>query len=178
MRKIDILCASQAATAIRSMDQPSSSAAAAGSSSPAIDRHNPIISDSRRSANPLPPPPLPPLSRHKKKKKNPKLPPAEINGEKETKKNVMQIPRKSWSCTKPGDFISPPGSTRYLLSGKELLSALSDLDLDLPPRISNSKDEQGEVLREEREKPQPSSPAPDQVPPSLLNTIYSTNRVS
>lgn len=26
--------------------------------------------------------------------------------------------RKSWSCTRPGDFLSPPGSTRYLLREK------------------------------------------------------------
>ncbi|KAG6427387.1 hypothetical protein SASPL_111631 [Salvia splendens] len=99
------------------MEQPSSS------SSPAIDRYNPIITDSRRcAATPLPP--IHPTS------PTPTPTPS----------------RKSWNCTKPSDFISPPGSTRYLLSGKDLLNTLSDLE----PKLDESKHSS-------------SSPSPDQV---------------
>lgn len=131
---MDILCASQAATTICASMEPS------GSSSPAIDRYNPIIRDSRR-CNPLPPPPpipKPHRNRHKKKKEN-------IDEKK-------IISRKSWSCTKPGEFISPPGSTRYLLSGKELLTALE------PPLTS--KDENSD---ESSCDAKPPSSSPDQV---------------
>ncbi|XP_057778988.1 protein SODIUM POTASSIUM ROOT DEFECTIVE 2-like [Salvia miltiorrhiza] len=126
MKSMDIL---QAATAIcpnsssMELEASSSALALAGSSSPAIDRYNPIIRDSRRCAAT----PLPPLIH---------------------KKNVN--PRKSWSCAKPGDFISPPGSTRYLLSGKELLTAL-----DPPPTSIDDL-----VLNNQTNS---SSPSPDQV---------------
>lgn len=135
MKGMDIFCTSQAATAIcLSMEHPSSSSASAsaspspslsstillGSSSPAIDRHNPIIRDSRRSAaaNPL---------AHKKK-----LPPKQ-NEKEMVNKNIVNG-RKSWSCTKAGEFISPPGSTRYLLNG------LSDL-----AETSNSKEAEADA---------------------------------
>ncbi|KAG6430451.1 hypothetical protein SASPL_108519 [Salvia splendens] len=105
------------------MEQPSSSVLSGGSSSPAIDRYNPIITDSRRCAAT----PLPPIHR----KISPSTPTPS---------------RKSWSCTKPSDFISPPGSTRYLLNGKELLTTLSDFE----PKLDETK------LAS-------SSPSPDQV---------------
>ncbi|KAI3474471.1 hypothetical protein Pfo_029332 [Paulownia fortunei] len=168
MKGIDIFCASQAATAIcLSMEEASSSSPSfpsstilLGSSSPAIDRYNPIIRDSRRNAIPLPPsttsqpPVIPKPHKNHRKKKNLKLPPKE-NGD-QAKKNdssttikpddekikisnqnttnngsastTTAIVRKSWSCTKPGDFISPPGSTRYLLSEKVFFNALPNFD--------------------------------------------------
>lgn len=107
------------------MEQPSSSVLS-GSSSPAIDRYNPIITDSRRCATT----PLPPIHRKIPTSPNP----------------TPNSSRKSWSCTKPTDFISPPGSTRYLLSGEELLTTLSDLE----PKLDESK----------QASP---SPSPDQV---------------
>ncbi|CAA2967549.1 protein SODIUM POTASSIUM ROOT DEFECTIVE 2-like [Olea europaea var. sylvestris] len=42
--------------------------------------------------------------------------------------NSTNVVRKRWSCTKSGDFISPAGSTRYLLSDKAFLDVLSDFD--------------------------------------------------
>lgn len=43
----------------------------------------------------------------------------------ETKSNG--VARKSWSCTKPGDFLSPPGSTRYLLREKVVSDQFQDV---------------------------------------------------
>ncbi|KAL2533703.1 UDP-glucuronic acid decarboxylase 1 [Abeliophyllum distichum] len=42
--------------------------------------------------------------------------------------NSSNVVRKSWSCTRPGDFISPAGSTRYLLGDKAFFDVLSDFD--------------------------------------------------
>ncbi|KAI3447653.1 hypothetical protein Pfo_004318 [Paulownia fortunei] len=75
------------------------------------------------------------------------------------------VVRKSWSCTKPGDFISPAGSTRYLLRDKVFFNALSDSDPAAklsPEETSKSKD----VKTEEEPcdaKPPSSSHSPDQV---------------
>ncbi|KAL8483973.1 hypothetical protein ACS0TY_026606 [Phlomoides rotata] len=127
MKGIDIFCASQAATAIlHPMNDPSSSSSSAvllggGSSSPAIDRCNPIIADSRRSY--LPPPPIPKPHKNRKNQRTPRY----ENSDQVKKIEEEEIStRKSWSCTRPGDFISPPGSTRYLLSEKVLINAFSD----------------------------------------------------
>ncbi|GFP83704.1 copper transport protein atx1 [Phtheirospermum japonicum] len=129
------------------MDQPSSSSSILLSRSPAIDRHNPIIRDSRRSIIPpstrSPPrvPVKPHTKNHHKKKSNNNN---NINNQKNANKKAAAtadddeiikvkistaVRRNSWSCTKPaGDFISPPGSTRYLLSEKVLFNNFSDSD--------------------------------------------------
>ncbi|XP_022859175.1 protein SODIUM POTASSIUM ROOT DEFECTIVE 2-like [Olea europaea var. sylvestris] len=154
MKGIHIFCTSQAATAIcpnmseaSSSSSSSSSSAAQLGSSRAIDRYNPIIRDERRNGNPLPPlssqPKLTPKPR-KHHSKNPKKPlkrneeakkkkVLELEDEKLKRKderfdNSTNVVRKSWSCTKPGDFISPAGSTRYLLNDKAFLEVLSDFD--------------------------------------------------
>ncbi|KAL6528725.1 hypothetical protein OROMI_029372 [Orobanche minor] len=162
MKKI---CASQTATAIcLSMDidtsppfSPSSSSSAfllttsCGSAvdrgGAAIDRHNPIIRDPKRIPKSLPPctdysqPPIIPRSqkidRYKKKKKNEKTP----FKENEDEKIKDAVVKKSWKCINPGDFISPPGSTRYLLRENFLSDATSsDFDpsrgKELLPEIS------------------------------------------
>ncbi|KAL7133361.1 hypothetical protein ABFS83_12G135500 [Erythranthe nasuta] len=154
MKGIDIFCASQAATAIcLSMEQgsssstPSSSAfllsaavddgAAAGR---AIDRHNPIIKDAKRIITKSVLPPCtsstePPITPKKKKKKNIKrVPFKETDEEQQTDGGdnngggaAVNVGRKSWRCTtKAGDFISPHGSTRYLLTDK--LVSFKDFD--------------------------------------------------
>ncbi|PIN01394.1 Copper chaperone [Handroanthus impetiginosus] len=159
------------------MDEPSSSSPSSSSSSVplaggrAIDRHNPIITDSRRIATSvLPPrtishPPVDPnpqkILHQKKKKKNRKIPLKEnedgssvnkIDGEK-IKNSPNNGIRKGWSCTQPGDFISPPGSTRYLLRDKVLFNDLQDFD---PPaklvleESSNSKDEESSKSNDEK----------------------------
>ncbi|KAL8039463.1 hypothetical protein ABFX02_10G038600 [Erythranthe guttata] len=149
MKGIDIFCASQSTTSIcLSMASSSYSApAVTGSSSPAIDRHNPIITDSRRSSTysiqAIPPP------HQKKKKRNKKIPLKENVDHSNHKKNIditdgggdgesikittttttTATGRKSFLCTKPGDFITPsPGSsTRFLLSTDQNL-VLNDSD--------------------------------------------------
>ncbi|KAI9071749.1 hypothetical protein K1719_032227 [Acacia pycnantha] len=81
MKGIEIFCASQASTAICvSMDEASSSSSSSAKSvqlgGRAIDRHNPIISDSRRapcaspSSSPVPPKDPKPQEQHQKAKKN------------------------------------------------------------------------------------------------------------
>ncbi|XP_011077420.1 protein SODIUM POTASSIUM ROOT DEFECTIVE 2 [Sesamum indicum] len=148
MKGIHIFCASQAATAIcLTMDQPSSSSSTLPlGSSPIIDRYNPIITDSTRIARLVPPctlnsHPKPHKLHHKKKNKRISLKEkhedqANNSGTANTSSfdqklknsNGITTTRKSWSCNKPGDFISPPGSTRYLLREKVLLNAFSDSD--------------------------------------------------
>ncbi|KAG8376468.1 hypothetical protein BUALT_Bualt09G0066600 [Buddleja alternifolia] len=136
MKGIDIFCASQAATSIclsmepSSSSSPSSSINLLGSQSPAIDRYNPIIRDSTRiPKQPFPshPPTLPKPHKNHHKKKNKKIPLKEKNvdqpknnnknDDNNNNNNIVSV-RKSWSCSKPSEFISPPGSTRYLLSNK------------------------------------------------------------
>ncbi|KAL2250558.1 protein SODIUM POTASSIUM ROOT DEFECTIVE 2 [Sesamum indicum] len=179
MKGIDVLCASQAATAIcLSMDQASSSSSSVTlGSGPAIDRYNPIITDSRRTATQLPPctntshqPPITPKpqrNHHKKKNKKTTLKEnsgqakkSDVDGEKTTKvsSQTSAVGRKSWGCTKPGDFISPHGSTRYLLSDKVVINGISDMDPALklfPDEISKCK--------APAEKTNESSASPDQV---------------
>ncbi|KAI3474051.1 hypothetical protein Pfo_028839 [Paulownia fortunei] len=147
MKGIDIFCASQAATTIcLSMEEASSSSPSfpsstilLGSSSPAIDRYNPIIRDSRRNAKPLPPsttsqpPVIPKPHKNHRKKKNLKIPPKE-NGD-QAKKN------DSSTTMKPDDEkikISNQNTTNnggasttnalYLLSEKVFFNALPDFD--------------------------------------------------
>lgn len=60
------------------------------------------------------------------------------NGEDTSKKNVnnrMIKKKSSWSCTNPGEFFSPPGSSRYLLTPTYQKSSvnLPDFDPLLPP---------------------------------------------
>ncbi|CAI9780140.1 unnamed protein product [Fraxinus pennsylvanica] len=152
MKGIHIFCTSQAATAIcPNMSEASSSSSSSSStaqlgSSRAIDRYNPIIRDSRRNVNPLPPlsshPKLTPKPRkHHSNPKNPlkgndeakkkkilKLEDEKLKRKDERVDNSTIVVRKSWSYTKPGDFISPAGSTRYLLNDKAFLDVLSDFD--------------------------------------------------
>ncbi|KAL6519409.1 hypothetical protein OROGR_018729 [Orobanche gracilis] len=152
MKKI---CASQTATAIcLSMDIDTSPPSSPFSTSSAfllttscgsavdrggaaIDRHNPIIRDPKRIPKSLPPctdytqPPIIPRSQkilqynNNKKKKNGKIPSKENDDEK-IKDGVV---KKSWKCTNPGDFISPAGSTRYLLR-ENFLSDATSSDFD------------------------------------------------
>ncbi|KAL8504621.1 hypothetical protein ACS0TY_015977 [Phlomoides rotata] len=118
MKRIDIFCASQAATAICLQNASSSPSSAVLLGGAAIDRHNPIIGDSRRAPKSLPPcttsePPISPQKLLPKKKKNKKI----LADENENQLKKIDF-RKRWSCTRPGDFLSPPGSTRYLLREK------------------------------------------------------------
>ncbi|KAL2554489.1 Chloroplast-targeted copper chaperone protein [Forsythia ovata] len=154
MKGIHIFCTSQAATAIcPNMNEASSSSSSSSTTQPgsgrAIDRYNPIIRDSRRIGNALPSlsshpkGTAKPQKHHSKNRKNPskgndeaknnKI--LELEDEKLKRKdenervdNSSNVERKSWSCTRPGDFISPAGSTRYLLSDKAFFDVLSDFE--------------------------------------------------
>ncbi|KAH6755860.1 hypothetical protein C2S53_007117 [Perilla frutescens var. hirtella] len=153
MKGVDIFCKSQAATSIcLSMEQNSTSSPSSVTllgGAAAIDRHNPIIKDSRRNPN------KPTAATSKSQKPDPKKKrstriPSDENENDQPKKthdtsslskldddnshaitsnvDATAIVKKSWSCTKPGDFLSPPGSTRYLLREKAQYSTLSDSD--------------------------------------------------
>ncbi|KDP35575.1 hypothetical protein JCGZ_09013 [Jatropha curcas] len=168
MKTIDIFCASQASTAISmSMDQPSSSTAAAVGGR-AIDRHNPIIRDQKRAPRGLPlapctsqSPPINPQPYHllhkstkkdaaaKGKTTNTDLSKKSVSHRKTSQKKDKNVTKlavgddgnsnsnggkdkevvavtKSW--VNRSDFITPPTSSRYLLSDKELFDGLSDYD--------------------------------------------------
>ncbi|KAL7136525.1 hypothetical protein ABFS83_10G037000 [Erythranthe nasuta] len=185
MKGIDIFCASQSTTSIcisMASSSYSTPAAAAGSSSPAIDRHNPIITDSRRLSTysiqlQAIPPPL-----QKKKKKSKKIPLKENVDHSNHKKNIdindgggggggdggggdgesikisttTTIGRKSFLCTKPGDFITPsPGSsTRFLLSTDQnlvdfvpsLKSETPIANYTKPPSFSSASTDHDQVV--------------------------------
>ncbi|KAK6152439.1 hypothetical protein DH2020_015074 [Rehmannia glutinosa] len=194
MKGIDIFCASQASTAIcfsNNMEQNPSSTPSSSSSTlllpavggAAIDRHNPIIRDPRRIPKYLPPnshPPIAPKSQKiPHKKKNKRNTPFKENAKKSDDNNFSKldddekvkdgnnggIVRNRWKCTNPGDFISPPGSTRYLLRDKVVFDASSS-DFGLAGKLSleetsKSKDVKTEELFDA--KPPHSSHSPDQV---------------
>ncbi|XP_009602594.1 protein SODIUM POTASSIUM ROOT DEFECTIVE 2-like [Nicotiana tomentosiformis] len=140
MKGIDIFCGSQAATAIcLSMQEASSSSSSSSviqlgggniSASRLIDRYNPIIRDSRRISHSSDQPPIFP----KPKKK---ITCSKPSKERQSDYKGDVVKRKSnWSCTKPSAFITPPSSSRYLLSEKDLVDALSDYNDD---PVLNSK---------------------------------------
>ncbi|CAN1775510.1 Protein SODIUM POTASSIUM ROOT DEFECTIVE 3 [Linum perenne] len=191
MKSIDIFCASQASTAIcmTTMDQPSSSSSSAAGvelGGRAIDRHNPIIRDLRRSPRVLPNPPcssqLPPitpvpyhlLDKSKTNTKKPKKSSKDIipiipktkkkkssNPDKKQSSDAadqsVQKGKKIFSSSSPSksaydyyssstvttnvardvatkswtnglNLVTPPGSSRYLLSDSILFDGFSDLD--------------------------------------------------
>ncbi|KAG9147859.1 hypothetical protein Leryth_003464, partial [Lithospermum erythrorhizon] len=133
-----------------------------------IDRYNPIITDSRRiNQSMLPSSLLPPLTprpqniSHIKNRKSTSNPKNETKKKKtipktndQKRKSVSSttelnnsnkstnsfVSRKSWSCTKPGAFITPPGSTRYLLSDEASLEKLLDIGLPLKLNPVNEAD--------------------------------------
>ncbi|KAK4345618.1 hypothetical protein RND71_035794 [Anisodus tanguticus] len=121
------------------------------SGSRAIDRCNPIIRDSRRtgpksaSAPCSAHSPISPKPQNKNRKSTSKETKRSKGGSRKTvipkddekRKSSAEanenningvIKTRSWSCRNPGEFITPPGSSRYLLSEKSVLDALSDFD--------------------------------------------------
>ncbi|KAJ4847277.1 hypothetical protein Tsubulata_028711 [Turnera subulata] len=205
MKRMDIFCASQASTAIcMSMDQPSSSSSASSSNlllgGRAIDRHNPIIRDPRRTPRALAlapctsqPPPINPKPYHllhnskkcaaknkakddskrssskpidKKHKKGFSKPSDSIGKKSSTESKdsgqkswtkpsgdddkmssivAKDIGRRSWG--KPGDLITPPGSSRYLLSDAAFYDGLPDYDpvMELVPSESKRTTHQASI---------------------------------
>ncbi|MFS8012011.1 putative heavy metal-associated domain, HMA, heavy metal-associated domain superfamily [Helianthus anomalus] len=205
---MSIFCASQAAITTMDSDihHPSSSSSSSSSSKGgrAIDRHNPIIQDQKRltatattTINPTPPPPpLPP--NNKKKSKNTKTNNdqkrktaafADENNEEQlvTNNNNNQVVRRQggvllgWGCTRPGDFISPANSSRFLLSDKALSDQfdplLKQVPLSAPPpppppplpeKIQKSDDEK---LFKKGDANLPSSPV--KTPPRTSSSLSS-----
>ncbi|RDY08157.1 Protein SODIUM POTASSIUM ROOT DEFECTIVE 2 [Mucuna pruriens] len=171
MKRMDIFCASQASTAICvSMDQAScSSSNTILLGGRTIDRHNPIINDSKRntsksltapcssSQSPINPKPYHELH---KAKKNPSSKPnghekkSAIKGHDQKKKSTAEkltehvnntskpidgIVRRSW-LKPPADLVTPPGSTRSLLTDSALLvDGSSDYDPSLALTTVNNK---------------------------------------
>ncbi|KAB2630730.1 hypothetical protein D8674_008249 [Pyrus ussuriensis x Pyrus communis] len=167
MKGIDIFCASQASTAIcMNMDhQASSSVVQLGGR--ALDRHNPIIQDVRRSTSsrtlpiapcssqsPINPKAYHQLPKSKKKATSSSLRPSTKSSSKENDQmrkstsnifhgkldeNVKKfssvlsesVVRKS--SANPIDLITPPGSSRYLLSDTVIFDGDYDPVLALVP---------------------------------------------
>lgn len=119
-------------------------------SSPAIDRYNPIIRDSRRNARSIPPfstsqqTIIPKTSKNQHKKKNKKSPLIENGDQAKIKMKCADstiindenssagVIRESRSHINTADFITPPSSTRYLLSDDRVrFNSLSDFDPNL-----------------------------------------------
>ncbi|XP_057801427.1 protein SODIUM POTASSIUM ROOT DEFECTIVE 2-like [Salvia miltiorrhiza] len=107
MKGVDMFCSSEAATSICLSSTASPSATTLLGGGRIIDRHNPIIKDSKRAPKPTPP---------TKKTKNSNETKTDTSSL--SKLDAIAMVKKSWSCTNPGDFLSPPGSTRYLLREK------------------------------------------------------------
>ncbi|XP_014495297.1 protein SODIUM POTASSIUM ROOT DEFECTIVE 2 [Vigna radiata var. radiata] len=195
MKGIDIFCASQASTAIcLSMDEPSSSISNTTQfGGRAIDRHNPIITDPRRtpsrdfivpSSSPkplhdhLPKPKKNSTSKPSvQKKKNP------TKGLDQKKKSSMEkltehitnnysskpidsILRRSW-VRPPTDLITPPGSSRYLLGDMPSFHAGSSL-YDPVLALTNVDKDKAQVLHHDEtihsSKPSSSSSLPKSAP--------------
>ncbi|XP_012835957.1 PREDICTED: uncharacterized protein LOC105956639 isoform X2 [Erythranthe guttata] len=162
-----------------SSSTPSSSAfllsAAAGddgaAAGRAIDRHNPIIKDAKRIITKSVLPPCtsstqPPITPKKKQKKNIKRVPFQETDEEQQNGGktdggddnggaaAVNVGRKSWRCTtKPGDFISPHGSTRYLLTDK--LVSFKDFDTVVEKlSLDDSKTEE-ELISDDAVPPPP-----------------------
>ncbi|CAK9320012.1 unnamed protein product [Citrullus colocynthis] len=160
MKTIDFLCASQASTAV---DQPSSSPAGR-----AIDRHNPIIADGRRSnftsktIFPNPPcsshySPINPLPYHQLHAAADQIPSAASATHKpfnmKKKKRSSSIITTDFvrcSCAKPSDLATPPGSMRYLLNDKSVRDGSMD-------RLSTSI-QINKKVNSATENPHPSKP--------------------
>ncbi|OIT01983.1 PREDICTED: protein SODIUM POTASSIUM ROOT DEFECTIVE 3-like [Nicotiana attenuata] len=184
MKGVDIFCATQAATSIcLSMQEASSSSSSViqlGGDSISIcrliDRYNPIIRDSRITCGsgrnrPLPPHssnqlPISPKPKNINKKSNTSSKPSKETKKRQNDHNGHVGKRKSsWSCTKPSEFITPPSSSRYLLSEKDLVDVLSDYNHD-PVLNSKSCHQAVKVVANESSPPKPpssSSPSGDQV---------------
>lgn len=123
MKGVDMLCVSQASTAICEEGGSSSAVHLGGR---AIDRHNPIICDGRRSSAPINPKPYHQLHNKPKKKgssnNNKKSTDETRKPESQAVKTASLISSSSSSSIvsrvikKVGaDLVTPPGSSRYLL---------------------------------------------------------------
>uniref|UniRef100_A0A5B6YZQ7 HMA domain-containing protein n=1 Tax=Davidia involucrata TaxID=16924 RepID=A0A5B6YZQ7_DAVIN len=165
MRGIDIFCASQAATAIRvNMDEGSSSSSSSStihlSAGRAIDRHNPIITDSRRIGKSFTPcssePPITPkpYNQHQKSRKSS----SKANDQSKKSSAKPNDQKRKSSCAKPSE------SSRYLLSDTAFLDVLSDFDpvLTLVP-VEHTKSQAVKPDESSALKPPSSSHSPHQV---------------
>ncbi|XP_043699023.1 protein SODIUM POTASSIUM ROOT DEFECTIVE 1-like [Telopea speciosissima] len=130
MKGIDLFCASPASTAICVSFDKSSVFLQGGR---AIDRHNPHLKDSRRSSSRsglLNPPPSSPYSSHSHShshshSRSQPQPPTKSKPYPQNR-NQKKTTRKS--SAKATDLISPPGSSRYLLSDTSFFDVYSDFD--------------------------------------------------
>ncbi|XP_031126714.1 protein SODIUM POTASSIUM ROOT DEFECTIVE 2-like [Ipomoea triloba] len=192
MKGIDIFCASQAATAIRSTMEEITAVASSSSSAiqlggsgggRAIDRFNPIITDSRRRTAPVPKPPAQSPGGFGKTKKDKISKSSKSNNKKKNSRKAAAGEESGggggggWRCTKPGGFITPQSSSRYLLNENEddkdyFLDVLSDfnpiLKLDDPnndiKNLQQLSDQSGPSHTPLPLPPPPSSSSPP--PPS------------
>ncbi|KAK9290462.1 hypothetical protein L1049_008632 [Liquidambar formosana] len=179
MKGIDIFCASQASTAIcMSMDEGSTSSSTIRLGGRAIDRHNPIIRDVRRTTKTLtggapcssqPPISPKPLHQHQKSRKSSSSSKPSDSSKKNSEKQSDQK-RKSCakptddsikkSCAKPGDLISPPESSRYLLSDAVFFDGLSDVDPVLALAPVEPKKTSHEAVKTDESAAEPAASKP------------------
>nr|XP_043632847.1 protein SODIUM POTASSIUM ROOT DEFECTIVE 2 [Erigeron canadensis] len=210
MKTIDIFCASQAAiTTMNNSDidhhHPSSPNNNGGR---AIDRHNPIIQDEKRLTKTLPI--IPPTSNtHNNKNKN-KTRQLKENKQDQKCKNITFADENSdqqviinknshvvkkpgsvllgWGCTRPGDFISPATSSRFLLADKALsdqfdpllvkqVSNSPALPQPLPQKIEIYDGEKSFRKKDDGNIPATSSPSPVKSLPRSSSSISSDQQV-
>ena len=171
MKGIDIFCASQASTAIclsLGMDQASSSTTIQLGGK-AIDRHNPIIRDSRSTPSSSraltapcsSQPPINPKPLQKSKKNSSSSKPSENNKRNSTKSHDQKKKSTAEKLTEhtsnnytskpidsvlrgsfvkpPVDLITPPISSRYLLGDTALLNGFSEYEPVLAITSADSK---------------------------------------
>lgn len=203
MKGIDIFCASQASTAIcLSMDEPSSSISNTTQfGGRAIDRHNPIITDPRRTPSRdfiVPSSSPKPLHDHlPKPKKNSTSKPSVQKKKNPTKgldqkkkssvekltehitnnyssKPIDSILRRSW-VRPPTDLITPPGSSRYLLGDMPSFHAGSSL-YDPVLALTNVDKDKAQVLHHDEtihsSKPSSSSSLPKSAPSDQVDFFF------
>ncbi|KAK4481026.1 hypothetical protein RD792_011894 [Penstemon davidsonii] len=132
------------------MDEASSSSSST-SGGRAIDRHNPIIRDSRRIPKSLPPftisnphpQIIPRPHKNHQKKRNQKIPLKKNDDEAKINDTIkLDDDDDDQKIKIDGLIITPPSSTRYLLSGNVFFDGVSDFDPTLklfPVELSDSK---------------------------------------
>ncbi|CAH9114038.1 unnamed protein product [Cuscuta europaea] len=140
MKGINSVCSSQAATAICfSMEAYGTSIQLGGGR--AIDRFNPIITDSRRRTEAVP------ADIHTSSRKDDKR--GKKKKEEEQKKHCSKPVgggSGGWSCAQPGDFVTP-SSSRYLLNDEEKYSSEPFSSSSFHPPASASTNKVVVVLR-------------------------------
>ncbi|XP_076955318.1 uncharacterized protein LOC143630083 [Bidens hawaiensis] len=111
---IDILCATNSNATTTTMEPNIGHQPISTNGGPAIDRHNPIIQDQTRLTKTIPK-----INNNKDETNDEKL------ATNRNTNNINVVRRQGgvlfgWGCTRPGEFVSPASSSRFLLTDKPL----------------------------------------------------------